>query len=243
MLWCSNRQYWTENLKGMGNAVTDLLLHGFSCYKKGEASLEDAHDNARHLIARSTNSLPFGHNTSIENVSICILTTNKVVSEWYYICPNGHDVHHSNDHVAVLGKGVHEYGSIVQWVLPETQHTDTCCQFCGHAVSIKLRFQHLPPLLVFSMPASQTHINTSFNIVSVENQVSMYMLIAVIYYADQHFTSKIITHDGRIWYYDGLAITNPDIPPTLKEVGSIYCQPDLQSCRGGRATAAIYAKL
>jgi hypothetical protein len=30
---------------------------------------------------------------------------------------------------------------------------------------------------------------------------------------------------------------------TLEEVGSIHCQPDLQSCKGGQATAAIYAKL
>ena len=243
VLWYSNRQHWTENLKGMGNAAADLLLRGFSRYEKGEASLEDARDNVRHLIAHSTNGLPFGHNTSIENVSVHILTTNKVVSERYYICPNGHHVHHSNDHVAVLSKGVHEYRSIVQWVSAETQHADICCQICGHAASIKLRFQHGPPLLVFSMPDSRTHIDTSFNIVSVENQVSMYTLVAVVYYADQHFTAQIITRDGRIWYYDGLALTNPDIQPTLEDVGSIHCQPDLQSCKGGRATAVIYAKL
>jgi hypothetical protein len=86
VLWCGNRQYWTENMKGMGNTVADLLLHGFSCYEKGEALLEDARDNARHLIARSTNSLPFGHNTSIEIVSIHFLSTNKVITERYYIC-------------------------------------------------------------------------------------------------------------------------------------------------------------
>ena len=40
--------------------------------------------------------------------------------------------------------------------------------------------------------------------------------------------------------YDGLALTNPDIQPTI---GSIHCRPDLQSCKGGRATAMIYAKL
>ena len=228
----------------MGNAVADLLLHGFSCYEKGEALLEDARDNARHLIARSANGLPFGHYTSVENVSIHFLSTNKVIFERYYICPNGHHVHHSDDHVAVLSNGVHEYGSIGQWVSAETHHAQACCHICYHAVSIKLRLQHAPPLLVFSMPASdsRTSINTSFNIVSVDNHVSVYKLLAVIYYADHHFTAQIVTRDGRIWYYDGLALVNPNIQPTLEEVGFIHCCPDLQSCRGGRATAAIYAK-
>jgi hypothetical protein len=74
----------------------------------------------------------------------------------------------------------------------------------------------------------------------------MYTLLAVIYdYADEHFTAQIVTRDGRMWYYDGLALINLDIQPILEEVGSIHCQPDLQSCKGlgGRATATIYAKL
>jgi hypothetical protein len=227
----------------MGNAVTDLLLHGFSSYEKGEALLEDARDNARRLIARSTNGVPFGRNTSIENVSIHLLSTSQVVSERYYICPNGHHVRHSDDRVAVLSNGVHEYRSIVQWVSAETHHAEARCHICRHAVRIKIRFQRGPPLLVFSMAGSRTHINTSFDIVSVDNHISMYTLLAVIYYADQHFTAQIITRDGRIWYYDGLALINPNVQPTLKEVGSIHCRPDLQSCRGGQATAAIYARI
>ena len=238
VLWCSDRQHWTENLKGMGNAVADLLVHSFSSYEKSEASLEDGHDSARHLIVRSTNGLPFGRYTSIANVSIHLLSTNKVVSERYYICPNGHHVHHSDDRVSVLSNRVHD-----QWVSAETHHTEAYCCICHHVVSIKLRFQYGPPLLVFSMAGSRTHINTSFDIVSIDNCVSMYTLLAIIYYTDQHFTAKIVTCDGRIWYYDGLALINPNIQPTLEEVGSIHCQPDLWICRGGQATAAIYAKV
>jgi hypothetical protein len=98
---------------------------------------------------------------------------------------------------------------------------------------------------MISEPNSRIHINFSFNIIStiIDNQVCMYPLLAVIYYADEHFAAQIVTHDGRMWYYDGLALINIDIQPTLEEVGSIHCQPDLQSCKGGRATATIYAKL
>ena len=46
-LWCSDRERWTQNVMGMGNAVADLLLQGFSRYDRGEASLENARDDVR----------------------------------------------------------------------------------------------------------------------------------------------------------------------------------------------------
>ena len=78
---------------------------------------------------------------------------------------------------------------------------------------------------------SRIHINTSFEIVSVDNRrVSTYTLLAVVYYADQHFTAQSSPVTGELGYYDGLALINPNVQPILEEVGSIHCKPDLQSC-------------
>ena len=225
----------------MGNAVTNLLLHGFSRYEKGECSLEEARDDARHLISRVRNGAPFGNNTSIENVCSHLLTSNRVVLERYYICPNGHHVHHSNDYNAFLVCG-NEYESIAQWVATASVHTNARCQTCAHAVSIKLRFLDCPPLLAFCFHGFTLHVDSTITL-SVGSHDCMYSLLAVVYYADQHFTAQIITRDGRIWYYDGLALTNQHIQPTLKYVGSMLCRPDLLTCGGGRASAAIYARL
>src|SRR6266511_2079878 len=111
-LWCSDRERWTQNVMGMGNAVADLLLQGFSQYDRGEASLENARDDVRRLISCSRNGTPFGHYTSIENVCMHFLRTNAVMTEKYYTCLNGHQVHHSNDYSAVLSVGVYEYESM-----------------------------------------------------------------------------------------------------------------------------------
>ena len=243
-VWRSNRENWTQNIMGMGNAVADLLLQGFSCYEMGEASLEKARDDVRLFIAQSRNSPPFGHFTSIENVCMHLLSTNMVVSEKYCVCTNGHQTHHSLDSNAVLFLGVHEYESIVQWVSTETQHAESQCEVCGYAASVKLRFHHSPPLLAFSIPNSRIQINTALDI-SIENRHHKYVLVAVVYYADQHFTSKVITHDGRLWFYDGMAIANQNVQPTLKHIGFIHNQPDLRTCSEshGQACAAIYARL
>jgi hypothetical protein len=243
-LWCSNRERWAQDMRKMGNAVTNLLLDGFSLYERGETSLENVRDDARRLIARSPNGATFGHYTSIETVCTHLLSTNMVVYERYYVCPNGHHVHHSDDYDAVLsaGLGVHQYESIVQWMSAETNHAHTRCEICGHAAGIKFKFCHDPPLLVFSIPQLRIQINTTFKL-SIENCDYIYTLQAVIYYSNLHFTAQIITRDGRIWYYDGMEIINRNVQPTLKHVGSIYDNADLHTCRGGQACAVIYARL
>ena len=168
-----------------------------------------------------------------------IVSTNAVVLERYYVCPNGHHIHHSNNHDAFFSAGLHEYMSIAQWVSTETDHAHAVCEICTHAVSLKIRFCYIHPLLVFSIPWLRIHIDTTFKI-STEHSDHMYTLAAVIYYANSHFTAQIITCDGRFWFYNGMEILDPNIQPTLKYVGSIHSQINMHTCRG-EATALIYA--
>ena len=194
--------------------------------------------------ARSRNGAAFGCYTSIEDVCNHTLSTNTVISERYYVCPNGHHVHHSNNYDAFLSAGVHEYESIAQWVSTETHHAYARCQICAHAVNLKLRFRHSPPLLVFSISRLSIHIDTTIKIL-IENSDNVthhvvYTLAAVIYYANSHFTAQIITRDGRIWFYDGMKILDPNIQPTLEYVGTIHSQINMHVCRGGEASAFIY---
>jgi hypothetical protein len=43
----------------------------------------------------------------------------------------------------------------------------------------------------------------------IQNRSDMYTLIAIVYYGGQHFTSQVITRDGRLWFYDGMQIADP----------------------------------
>ena len=151
VLWCDNRDSWAQDIGGMGSPLVDLLLEGFSLYERGDTFLKDVCDDARWLIAHSPNGAAFDFYTSIENVFTHLLRTNAVVFERYYVCPNGHHIHHSDNYYAFLSTGVHEYKSIVQWLSAETHHACTQCQICSltQAVNIKLRFCQYPLSLSF----------------------------------------------------------------------------------------------
>ena len=154
------------------HALLLMLLERFSLYERGEISLESVCDDARRLIACSPNGAAFSCYTSIKNVCAHLLSTNAVVSERYYVCPNGHHVHHSKDYDAFLSAEVHEYESIAQWVSTETHHACAQCEICAQAVSLKLRFCHSPPLL----GCKYSHYSFSFS------GANHFLLIFLVYY-------------------------------------------------------------
>ena len=153
----------------------------------------------------------------------------------------GHNVCHSYESEALLCAAATRFTSIAQWVSLDTEQTTPHCSVCQHQVSIRLNFCRTPPLLAFEFSAQPLiGIDHVLN-VRLENRVQRYSLAAVIYYSHNHFTTQIITQDGRVWFYDGMSIINPTVEPTLRCVGSIN-DPyfSVQVCRGGTPCAAIY---
>jgi len=126
-------------------------------------------------------------------------------------------------------------------VSPATDQTTALCSVCQHPISIRLKFCRPPPLLAFEFSAQPTiGIDHSLN-VQLENHVQKYSLTAIIYFIHNHFTTQIITRDGRVWFYDGMSITNPTVEPTLDFAGSINDPSfSVQACRGGIPCAALY---
>ncbi len=166
---------------------------------------------------------------------------NETVSEIFYHCPNGHNLHHSNHNSALLSAVTTSFASIAQWISIDTRQTTACCQKCQYPVSIKLKFCSAPLILAFEFSAHpNVEINHSLG-VQVENSVKKYYLAAVVYYSHEHFTSQIITRDGQVWYYDGMLIADPAVEPTLHCTGSIN-DPlfSVQDCRGGTPCATMY---
>ena len=200
-----------------------MLFDGFVRYEAGQGSLENARDIVRRHMARNGSDAVFGVYTSIHNVCSTLLSMNEIVWERFYLCPNGHNVSHSNESQALLSAAVTQFTSISQWVSSNTEQTTACCTACQHPVSIQLRFCRMPPLLAFEFLAQPAiDIDHMLNVqIKDSDRIQRYSLAAVIYYSNHHFTTQIITRDGRVWFYDGMLITNPTVEPTLDCVGSI----------------------
>ena len=241
--WCTNKEFklQTEFMRRIGSPAVKLLLDGFVRYEAGRDSLENARDAVRRHMA-GPNGVVFGEYTSIYAVCSILLKTNEIIWEKFSLCPNGHYAHHSYDSDALLSAAATPFTSIAQWVSTGTEQTTALCSVCQYPNSIRLKFCTTPPLLAFEFSAQPTiGIVHSFS-VQLENSIQKnYSLAAVIYYSNNHFTTQIITRDGRVWFYDGMLIADLTVDPTLVCVGSINDTSfSMQVCRGGSPCAAIY---
>ena len=153
-------------------------------------------------MTRSASEMnPFNQNTVLLPVSCSVKISLPLVL-----------IHVSNI-VKFSANLVHFGLSSVQQIVHILSQRVSCCWLLltGRLVPF---LNLLVPLLsnVYTIFGSRIHINISFEIVSVDNwRVSTYTLLAVVYYADQHFTAQSSPVMGELGYYDGLALINPNV--------------------------------
>ena len=240
-LWSSDREGWKDRFNSMNNAIALKLIDGFFRYEQAEISLEDARDYVRQMLSRSQPALRFGRFASIERLCQELFTTSYFVRETYYQCPNDHQERQNKVFDVVLHKGVSGFESISEWVSTSSEQASHLCRICQLQAKIVYRFEAAPPLLAFSFPGSSTHIDHSFEL-SVDDKQHTYQLFTVIYYHEvkAHFVSYVITKDGQIWFYDGMSYLSN---PTMEYCGTLHnLPPQLNTCRGGQASVAIYTR-
>jgi hypothetical protein len=193
------------------------------------------------MLSRSQPALRFGRFASIERLCQELFTTSYFVRETYYQCPNDHQERQNKVFDVVLHKGVSGFESISEWVSTSSEQASHLCRICQLQAKIVYRFEAAPPLLAFSFPGSSTHIDHSFEL-SVDDKQHTYQLFTVIYYHEvkAHFVSYVITKDGQIWFYDGMSYLSN---PTMEYCGTLHnLPPQLNTCRGGQASVAIYTR-
>ena len=225
----------------MNNAIAIKLIDSFFKFEQAEISLKDARDSVRRMLSRSHHELRFGRFTSIERLCEELFTTSFIVREIYYQCPNNHQERQNVIFDVVLHKGHSEFDSISEWISTCSEQASHLCRTCRLQANIEYKFLAAPPLLAFSFPGSMTYIDHSFELKYNGSLHSTYQLTTVIYYreVDAHFVSYVITKDGQIWFYDGMSCLSN---PTMEYCGTLHNQPpQLETCRGGQASVAIYA--
>ncbi|KAJ7238410.1 hypothetical protein C8J57DRAFT_1086911 [Mycena rebaudengoi] len=72
-----------------------------------------------------------------------------------------------------------------------------------------------------------------------QGQESVLQLRGIVYLGELHFTSRIVTSGGSIWYHNG--ITTRGSAVYEGEMSTLTSLSALYSCRGREAVLAVYA--
>ena len=102
-------------------------------------------------------------------------------------------------------------------------------------ITIKRQTDHK----AFFLPFPHNLCRTSHKIrIKVNNTTTLLYLKGIVYYGENHFTSRIISKDGKIWLNDGITTGGKSI-----EEGHLSTMTDknLRKCKGKDLVLAVYA--
>ena len=98
-------------------------------------------------------------------------------------------------------------------------------------------FKETPNILAFGIESSDIKVSSKIKYVNGD-QRTVLKLRGLIYFGDIHFTSRIISDDGTIWYHDVMVTGGTTVlDGRLDEM----TPKALLTCRGKKLEIALYA--
>ena len=232
---------WKTYYENINEEYMKVLVDGFEKVYQKNTSLEIIRDIVRDNLYQSyPASFPKGRNSaSVSELAFKMFASNAFdgVSELYCSKCDQYEPEIDCRIGQVLNiescKVPSTQYCISQLMIPQNQR----CTECFTRLEKCLTYNEPPKLLVLEYPYS--NIKTSHKIkIKVNNNITFLYLKGIIYHGENHFTSRIISKDGKIWFNDGITTGGKSI-----EEGhlSTMSDKDLKKCKDKNFVLAIYA--
>lgn len=243
-LWSEDDSKWKRRFKDM-NRTMSTLSDGFVRAKAGLSSLESGRNKVRNMLyARSPEKFPRGRmGASVSELAAEILKSDATIAYYRLRCLRcSRETQAKTD----LMTGVIHCDRAPSRSTAEFMRSllrcpsDRLCSGCHGSTEMITHFQEAPPILSLSLPSEDNVISISKQItVKCEHEDVLYVLKGIVYYANAHFTSQIVTANGDVWYHDGIG-TGGEIlyDGKLAEMSEL----DLLHRKGGNATLSVYSR-
>ena len=235
-IWRENPMSTSTSWRTLRSEMLDLLITSFETHDSFPGpsqrfSLEGIRDFMRRRLARNSADFLFGRYTSVHSIIEHFFKTSDPVMISDLMCPNGHVVDRrrsptSSCEVIVFAQP----GTSLQHCIDNFAHsTASKCLTCDTCLLRTTSFVQSPPVIIFDLGACVPSLSPVLWISCGETRVC-YNLRGIIYYKDQHFTSRFVTGTGMIWFHDGM----------LTGSSLIYEGQDIHSITTETATMAFF---
>jgi hypothetical protein len=216
----------TTSLEDTQCIVFDALIKSFHSHESRQLcqvesgpgsptfSLEQIREFLRHRLARMSREFTFGSYASVQSLAELLFSTHEIITTSQVFCSEGH-----ND--GVNGRHHHSSTSNYQIIILSTMENSlqdcmnnfrlqlgSRCVTCNTHLTKSTSFVQTPPLLAFDI-SNNLNDGSTLSLDPVlwilcDNSRVRYNLRGIIYYDNHHFTERVITSSGMIWFHDGI---------------------------------------
>ena len=244
-IWRGDAISETDSWRELQCDLLDSLTQSFRKHKDVQLSfatssirsysLEQIRDFIRRHLARISAEFTFGSYASVHSITERLLKTSEPVTTSNLCCPNSHTVDQnpsttSNCEIIISG------GPSLQACVDNFSfETASRCSTCNTYLSRLTTFVQTPPLLAFDLGNDSPILDPVLWISSHGHDSlarARYSLRGIIYFENNHFTERVITSSGMVWFHDGM-FTGPSL---------LYENSNLTSITTDHAVMAIYSR-
>jgi hypothetical protein len=210
-VWRENPERISRAWNELGNEHLDFLITAFESrihYHMGMSfyNLEEIQDLMRHQFVRLDGEFAFGRYTSVHAVMNRLLISPFPVMKSLIMCPNNHEVdrdERSSNSCEIMTHAAPAHYSVQQYMDNFITPSSSVCHGCGETLIRSFSFIFHPPILAIELWGGLRALDIVLNI-EASGSFCQYNLRGVIYFSCEHFTSRIITNNGMIWFHDGI---------------------------------------
>jgi hypothetical protein len=236
-----NHVDWKAYYENINEEYMKVLGNGFEEVYQENISLEIIRDVVRDKLYQSYPTLfPKGQNgASVSELALKVLASNTLDGISNLYCST------CDQYEPEVDCNIGSVFNIAPYKVPSTQYfisklkipqNERCCE-CLAKFKKYLTYNEPPKLLILEYPYTSTKTSHKVKI-KVNNTTTLLYLKGIIYYRENHFTSRIISKDGTIWFNDGISTGGKSF-----EEGhlSTITDKNLRKCKGKDLVLAVYA--
>ena len=199
----------------------DVLIKSFHTHESRQVesgtptfSLEQIREFLRRRLARLSQEFTFGSYASVQSLGEFLFHTQEIITTSHVSCSEGHNVSAGvNGRIRGHQSSTSNFQIIIldtienslQGYIDNFKHQLVSrCVTCNNYLTKYSTFVHTPPFLAFDISNGSTLSLDPVLWISCDKSRIRYNLRGIIYYDNQHFTERVITSTGMIWFHDGI---------------------------------------
>jgi len=229
---------WEDDFSNF-NEHFQTLSQGWS--ENSQKTLEDVRDDTQlSLSQKDPESFPMSHEIGTDLYALCeeVFSASSCDISEEVTCQTcnltSRDTHRSSVYWKLSGTGRNSIQA--QFLKNLDCELNEQCMHCGSPMHKGTDFNPtLPPILAFSLIQGNLKVTPAIE-VSKNGRKVRYQLKGIIYHGGYHFTARVVTSQGDVWYHDGMTTARE-----CKYEGKLSELTDIRDAEGRKISTVIYS--
>ena len=214
-----NPESATTSFEDTQCVMFNALIQSFHTHRSGRRvesgnsaspnfSLEEIRDYFRRCLARLSPEFTFGSYTSVQSIAEYLFRAEDIVTTSNVLCPEGHSENGRNRQSSTSSYQIIILGTAeirLQACMDDfSLELASRCTTCDTHLMKHTTFVQTPPLLAFDISNGSVLSIDPILWILCDGTHIQYVLRGVIYFDNQHFTERVVTSTGMVWFHDGI---------------------------------------